>query len=222
MHSSCWQNYFDDVQTNERQRSRMRQPQSYDTDKSEFLCPLCRCLSNCVVPLIPQFHLLQPQLLRETTMEEVDDTKAPIYLDFSEWISAMTVAVKYKKAISHIDQVSKGSEKNAHEHGDSSSSNSTPQKTPSPPSNANADFVRYYTCPLDQVKQEMQQLSEESSSGVHARAGESFSRIYTDREGQELVFSPSVFEMMNVFSQAVYKVGLDVEPDHHDERIPMV
>ena len=52
--------------------------------------------------------------------------------------------------------------------------------------------------------------------------GEQFARIYTDREGQELVFSPSVFEMMNLFSQAVYKVGLDIEPDLHDERIPMV
>ena len=220
MHSSCWQNYFDDVQTSERQRSRMRQPQSYDTEKSEFLCPLCRCLSNCVVPLIPQFHLLQPPLLRETA-EEVDDTKAPIYLDFSEWISAMIIAVKYKKAISHNEQVSKGLEKSGNETGDSSSANSTPQKTPSSPP-SNVDFVRYYTCPLDQIKQEMQQGNDETCEGVLATAGESFARIYTDREGQELVFSPSVFEMMNLFSQTVYRVGLDVEPDHHDERIPMV
>merc|ERR1712018_561140 len=77
MHSSCWQNYFDDVQNSERQRSRMRQPQSYDIEKSEFLCPLCRCLSNCVIPLIPQFHLLQPPSLRQPS-EEVDNTKTPI------------------------------------------------------------------------------------------------------------------------------------------------
>ena len=81
--------------------------------------------------------------------------------------------------------------------------------------------MRYYTCPLDQIKQELHQGTK-SIEGDLSSAGEKFARIYTDREGQELVFSPSVFEMMNLFSQTVYKVGLDVEPDLHDERIPMV
>ena len=68
------------------------------------------------------------------------------------------------------------------------------------------------------MQQDARAMIEEMPSDV----GEQFARIYTDREGQELVFSPSVFGMMNLFSQAVYKVGLDVEPDLHDERIPMV
>ena len=224
MHSSCWQNYFDDVQSNERQRSRMRQPLSYDTEKSEFLCPLCRCLSNCVIPLIPQFHLLQPPLLREEESEDVDDNKAPIYLDYSEWIRAMEIAVEYKKAISNNEVIPKGSEKAAVEVEDPSASSSTSiQKKHS--SSSTPDFVRYYTCPLDQIRQEMQQGTTKDGNDETVNvssAGESFARIYTDREGQELVFSPSVFEMMNLFSQAVYKVGLDVEPDLHDERIPMV
>ena len=224
MHSSCWQNYFDDVQSNERQRSRMRQPLSYDTEKSEFLCPLCRCLSNCVIPLIPQFHLLQPPLLREEESEDVDDNKAPIYLDYSEWIRAMEIAVEYKKAISNNEVIPKGSEKAAVEVEDPSASSSTSiQKKHS--SSSTPDFVRYYTCPLDQIRQEMQQGTTKDGNDETVNvgsAGQSFARIYTDREGQELVFSPSVFEMMNLFSQAVYKVGLDVEPDLHDERIPMV
>ena len=221
MHSSCWQNYFDDVQTNERQRSRMRQPQSYDTEKSEFLCPLCRCLSNCVVPLIPQFHLLQPPLLRSETLE---DTKPPIQLNFPEWINAMFIAVKYKKRISQNDLINKsGLEKNVTDETEDSSNSSTSKNKVS--TSSNVDFVRYYTCPLDQIKQEMQQGNTEDIEEIlpsSAAAGENFARIYTDREGQELVFSPSVFEMMNLFSQAVYKIGLDVEPDLHDERIPMV
>ena len=39
--------------------SRARHPTSFDVEKQEFLCPLCRSLSNSVVPLIPQYHLLQ-------------------------------------------------------------------------------------------------------------------------------------------------------------------
>ena len=47
-------------------------------EKQEFLCPLCRSLSNSVVPLIPQYHLLQqpttgeaPQVQNEESAEGV-------------------------------------------------------------------------------------------------------------------------------------------------------
>ena len=226
MHSSCWQNYFDDVQNSERQRSRMRQPQSYDIEKSEFLCPLCRCLSNCVIPLIPQFHLLQPPLLRVDVCDQNDEDgsdvrwsskiKTPINLDFGEWLNAMFIAVKYKKTINHNEIVQKDLDKEDPD--ESNAASSSPPKKHS----ADTDFVRYYTCPLDQVKHEMQQGTTALVEDIPMNVGEQFARIYTDREGQELVFSPSVFEMMNLFSQAVYKVGLDIEPDLHDERIPMV
>ena len=59
MHATCWQKYFDDISESERRRYRTRHPTSFDVDKSEFLCPLCRSLSNSVIPLIPQYHLLQ-------------------------------------------------------------------------------------------------------------------------------------------------------------------
>jgi len=145
--------------------------------------------------------------------------KAPIHLDFSEWLNAMFIAVKYKKTISQNDMIQKGIEKNITETEEPiiCSSSSEKKQATSP----NADFVRYYTCPLDQIKQELQQGTKSNDADLSS-AGEKFARIYTDREGQELVFSPSVFEMMNLFSQTVYKVGLDVEPDLHDERIPMV
>ena len=38
-------------------------PQSFDVNKNEFLCPLCRCLSNTVIPILPQFHVLQQPVL---------------------------------------------------------------------------------------------------------------------------------------------------------------
>ncbi|GAB6018583.1 hypothetical protein CHUAL_000274 [Chamberlinius hualienensis] len=53
MHADCWKKYFDIVATKERRRSiRIRQHISFDVAKQEFLCPLCECLSNAVVPIL--------------------------------------------------------------------------------------------------------------------------------------------------------------------------
>ena len=60
MHASCWKTYFEDIQNSERNRSRLRNPQNFNALKQEFLCPLCRSLSNSVIPLIPALHTLQP------------------------------------------------------------------------------------------------------------------------------------------------------------------
>ncbi|KAG2467425.1 UBR2 ligase, partial [Polypterus senegalus] len=54
MHSQCWQRYFDAVQAKEQRRQqRLRVHTSYDVENGEFLCPLCECLSNTVIPLLP-------------------------------------------------------------------------------------------------------------------------------------------------------------------------
>jgi hypothetical protein len=63
-----WRTFFDDIVATDRQRSRNRHPPSFDTDKSEFLCPLCRTISNTVIPLIPQFHLVTIWLISHLTI----------------------------------------------------------------------------------------------------------------------------------------------------------
>ena len=73
MHATCWQKYFDDVSESERRRYRTRHPTSFDVEKSEFLCPLCRSLSNTVIPLIPQYHLLQKLPPGEDKLAWADD-----------------------------------------------------------------------------------------------------------------------------------------------------
>lgn len=46
--------YFDAVQAKEQRRQqRLRVHTSYDVENGEFLCPLCECLSNTVIPLLP-------------------------------------------------------------------------------------------------------------------------------------------------------------------------
>ena len=58
MHSDCWQKFFESVLAKERRRPlRYGRHVSFDVDKNEFLCPLCECLSNTVIPILPA---LQP------------------------------------------------------------------------------------------------------------------------------------------------------------------
>ena len=73
----------------------MRHPQSFDIEKEEFLCPLCRCLSNAVIPLIPQFHLLQPI----TSTANSTAAMPQVTLDLSQWLQALMITLKYKKEL---------------------------------------------------------------------------------------------------------------------------
>ncbi|XP_053210830.1 E3 ubiquitin-protein ligase UBR2-like isoform X2 [Panonychus citri] len=79
MHSDCWQKFFDAVLSKERRRPlRYGRHVSFDVDKSEFLCPLCECLSNAVIPLIP------PSIYRDSDSESfIRD------VNFSEWITSL-------------------------------------------------------------------------------------------------------------------------------------
>lgn len=54
MHFQCWQQHFDSLLGRERRRSyRPRQSASFDVERHEFLCPLCKSLSNAVLPILP-------------------------------------------------------------------------------------------------------------------------------------------------------------------------
>ena len=54
MHADCWQRFFESVLAKERRRPlRYGRHVSFDVDKAEFLCPLCECLSNTVIPILP-------------------------------------------------------------------------------------------------------------------------------------------------------------------------
>uniref|UniRef100_A0A8C4R8F1 E3 ubiquitin-protein ligase n=1 Tax=Eptatretus burgeri TaxID=7764 RepID=A0A8C4R8F1_EPTBU len=53
MHAHCWQSFFEAVQAKEQRRQhRLRAHTSYDIDNGEFLCPLCQCISNTVIPIL--------------------------------------------------------------------------------------------------------------------------------------------------------------------------
>lgn len=72
MHSDCWRKYFENIMVREHRRPyRLRHPASFDVDKQEFLCPLCECLSNTVLPLIPPLNTIQrPLKLKPVSFED--------------------------------------------------------------------------------------------------------------------------------------------------------
>ncbi|XP_053678473.1 E3 ubiquitin-protein ligase UBR1 [Anopheles nili] len=54
MHVTCFDKYFNNEVIKEHRRPyRNRTPILFDIEKREFLCPLCRFLSNCLLPLVP-------------------------------------------------------------------------------------------------------------------------------------------------------------------------
>ena len=84
MHSTCWQKYFDNVLAKENRRPyRLRQPMSFNVEKQEFLCPLCECLSNTVLPLLPPLGLINPY------NHESDIT-------FEKFIEGLSITLKFK------------------------------------------------------------------------------------------------------------------------------
>ena len=57
----------------------LRQPAGFDVEKHEYLCPLCECLSNTVLPLLPALGTLQP-----TPQNQPE-------LDFGTWLEALKI-----------------------------------------------------------------------------------------------------------------------------------
>ncbi len=218
MHAACWSKFYADIISHERQRTRgMRHPHSFDVDRREFLCPLCRRLSNAVIPLIPQFHILQPA--RKQKQQHSKDDEGDI--SFSGWIQGLMLALKYKRELSSEEETSlKVSEQNdaplMMERTSMEDSDAFEVKGGSKKKDSHPGKNRFYTCPLDQVLQELQE-------GGLADCAEGFSRLYTSHEGSELKFADSVFDMMNDFCNSVFRAAFaSSSPMLHDERIPMM
>ncbi|XP_070442170.1 E3 ubiquitin-protein ligase UBR2 isoform X3 [Equus przewalskii] len=88
MHAHCWQRYFDSVQAKEQRRQqRLRLHTSYDVENGEFLCPLCECLSNTVIPL-----LLPPRKI----FNRLNFSDQP---NLTQWIRTISQQIKALQAL---------------------------------------------------------------------------------------------------------------------------
>ncbi|XP_060594831.1 E3 ubiquitin-protein ligase UBR2-like isoform X1 [Ruditapes philippinarum] len=80
MHADCWQRFFDGILERERRRPlRFRHNFSYDIEKMEFLCPLCECISNSVIPVLPAIF--------PTTQASNSDSCT--HLHFHDWLDGI-------------------------------------------------------------------------------------------------------------------------------------
>jgi len=72
---------------------------------------------------------------------------------------------------------------------------------------------RFYTCPLDQV---LQELDPDVST--------SFSRLFSDQEGQELAFPDTLNDIVQMFCKSVIRVSRDqdVQDDHHPDGLSIL
>jgi len=211
MHSDCFEHFFNDVM-DKKQRTGMRQPrQSYNTDKKEFLCPMCRCLSNSVIPLIPQYSTLQPPGGGGALTPDQESQ-----LDFGAWVRGMMLATKYAKLLPP-------------ETADEDSSNISsklPQQQLS------------YTCPLLQVVQELSssagQREDDEAAAAAAAAARVFHKIYSEgvEDAEEMAgvrsrhfsepFPMSPQQLMHSVTKSVCVVGFgQKEVELSDPRTPM-
>ncbi|XP_033468365.1 E3 ubiquitin-protein ligase UBR2 isoform X2 [Epinephelus lanceolatus] len=149
MHATCWQRYFEAVQLKEQRRQqRLRGHTSYDVENGEFLCPLCECLSNTVIPLLPHTH---------SPDHSVDHPSLEAWLKTTnQQIAALHFAHRKQ-----CDGVAEGAE-------------------PAVPEGFRVDF------------------------------------------SPQNPFSSSVSEMITTFSMSTYKVGLKVNPNEQDTRVPVL
>lgn len=68
MHETCWKEYFNnEMQKESRRPFRSRNPSSFNIEKKQFLCPLCRFLSNAVLPIIPPLSSLNENKTKNVT-----------------------------------------------------------------------------------------------------------------------------------------------------------
>ncbi|XP_029925864.1 E3 ubiquitin-protein ligase UBR2 isoform X3 [Myripristis murdjan] len=149
MHATCWQRYFEAVQLKEQRRQqRLRVHTSYDVENGEFLCPLCECLSNTVIPLLPHTH----------TLHSADHPSLEAWLQSTnQQIAALHAAHRKSDGEAAADREDLAA-----------------------PEGFRVDFI------------------------------------------PPNPFSSSVREMITTFSTATYKVGLKLNPNEQDPRVPVM
>ncbi|CAN7938536.1 unnamed protein product, partial [Ixodes hexagonus] len=185
MHSRCWQKFFESVLTKERRRpARYGRHISFNVEKREFLCPLCECLSNAVVPLLPPVCSLVPsQCLERAAQVQAqgrDDAS------FQAWLQGAQMAVQRARLVKREG-----------------------------PSSEDKPLPRLVCPPLKELSEALSPEAAERLCQLYACYEEPHEATPSSTE-----FSASLVEMLKLFSQACYTVGLDAHPNAEDDRVP--
>ncbi|CAH2328512.1 E3 ubiquitin- ligase UBR1 isoform X3 [Pelobates cultripes] len=93
MHAVCWQKFFEAIQLTTRQR--LHVDLIFDLGNGEYLCPLCKCHCNTVIPIIP---------LVAEQVNSVDADAIGQVLSFSRWLDMIAARISgYKLKITKGD-----------------------------------------------------------------------------------------------------------------------
>ncbi|XP_011302105.1 E3 ubiquitin-protein ligase UBR2 [Fopius arisanus] len=195
MHASCWEKYFDNVLAKENRRPyRLRQPASFDVEKHEYLCPLCECLSNTVLPLLPSLATLQST-----------ETKNRCHVDFDTWLNALTVTLdcKSKSHVESDDQVE------VHDKCRYCESKISDDFTDG--NITMLDTRESFGCPIRRIQ------------GILGKEVAHVFDVQTiTAENKETSLSDDLKSMVDLFAQATYTKGLGVDPHTSDARVPLL
>ncbi|KAK3538210.1 hypothetical protein QTP70_033114 [Hemibagrus guttatus] len=88
MHATCWQKYFEAVQNST--RNRLHSELFIDLQNGEYMCPLCNCLCNTVVPLVP----MEPSKLNYESAEMIGQL-----LTLPRWMQIVLARIKGLSAL---------------------------------------------------------------------------------------------------------------------------
>ncbi|XP_066252750.1 E3 ubiquitin-protein ligase UBR2 isoform X1 [Euwallacea similis] len=203
MHSDCWGKFFDNVMVREHRRPyRLRHPSSFDVDKQEFLCPLCECLSNTVLPVVPSLSKLQPST-RESE------------LTFREFIDNLKFIISKTNKVCHgiikcnlVEECT-----NLHCVPCMEASNATGNKTE--PEQELAE-----ECEVNCILQPYQVFFATIVDKTNKHLSKDFIDLFRT---SDVELNVQMQEMIQIFGQFTYTRGLNVPPHPSDKRvIPMV
>lgn len=97
MHHECWQGYFNAVVKRETGRpNRNSRHLSFDLEKNEILCPLCECISNATIPILPSHS------------PDTRSTPGP-KIDLSAWLHSLKGCVDTPNLVRHMKPAHIGS-----------------------------------------------------------------------------------------------------------------
>lgn len=77
----CSFRYHNSITSQDHRRAlRLRNSANYDTDRNEFLCPLCQTLSNTIIPILPSLR----SFANERKLAQIS---------FDEWLDGLEKAL---------------------------------------------------------------------------------------------------------------------------------
>ncbi|XP_071789755.1 E3 ubiquitin-protein ligase UBR2-like isoform X2 [Asterias amurensis] len=219
MHADCWRGYFESLVTKEKRRTfRFNNNLSYDLSRQQYLCPLCKTISNTVIPLIPSLQGLIPEEERVMTITS-----------FPEWLNIVKGIVR-----SGPIPIQQSSPEAVDLSTTSAEGSSVDMEEPCAGLLPPVGITGKWTDPkqsgfemlhgtglletlgdaASQTIQQLETLGDAASQKLH--------KFYNLLHGKSFSFSKSVQEMIRMYSKAAYTVGLGVMPNDENERVPIL